>query len=95
VPSRRSAGSAGTSVGASLQLAISVALPFSETLDAKESKFKLIGSSGIVGTGAVADDPAGMALGGLTLEPGDYEIRRTAVADDGHVERGTLVFFVV
>jgi len=49
----------------------------------------------VVATGG--PDPAGtirMAIVPPTLEPGTYTVRWTAIASDGHVERGTVTFVV-
>lgn len=71
-----------------------ITLTFSETLGATKASFKLIGPSGIVGTGKVGADPAGMVLDGLALDPGSYEIQWTSASTDGHLLRGTLTFTV-
>jgi len=72
-----------------------VTLTFSEGLDPGRSSFKLIGSDGTVGTGKVTEASAEvMALDGLTLAPGAYEVRWTAGSPDGHIIRGKLTFTV-
>ncbi len=72
-----------------------VRLAFSEGLDAGKSSFRLIGPDGDVGTGLAARDGATtMTLEGLALAAGDYRIKWTAAAEDGHVERGSLAFTV-
>ncbi len=72
-----------------------VELTFSEGLDAGKSSFRLIGPDGDVGTGKAPKDGATtMALEGLALGPGDYRIKWTSVAEDGHIERGSLAFTV-
>ncbi len=73
-----------------------VTLTFSEGLDASKSSFNLIGSDGtVLGTGKAGQDGAtDMTLDGLALVPGAYGIKWTSVAEDGHVERGTLSFSV-
>jgi copper resistance protein C len=73
-----------------------VTLTFSEGLDASKSSFNVIGSDGtVLGTGKAGQDGAtDMTLGGLALVPGAYGIKWTSVAEDGHVERGTLSFNV-
>lgn len=72
-----------------------VELGFSEDLDAGKSSFRLVGPDGDVGTGHVRKGgPTSMVLGDLQLAPGEYRIKWTAAADDGHIERGTLRFTV-
>jgi methionine-rich copper-binding protein CopC len=73
-----------------------VTLEFSEGLDASKSSFRLNKDGQNIGTGrAAADGDTTMTLTGLTLEPGDYVIRWTSAADDGHLERGTIGFTVL
>ena len=72
-----------------------VSLTFSEALDTGKSSFKLLGPDGTVGTGRVTTASAKvMALDGLTLAAGAYEVRWTAASPDGHLIRGTLAFTV-
>jgi methionine-rich copper-binding protein CopC len=72
-----------------------VTLTFNEGLDAGKSSFRLIGPDGDIGTGTAARDGATrMVLAGLVLAPGEYRVKWTAAADDGHVERGSLGFSV-
>ena len=70
-----------------------VTLAFTEGLDAAKSSFRLVLDGTDVATGsASADGETTMSATDLTLEPGGYVIRWTAVAEDGHVERGRLTF---
>jgi len=72
-----------------------VVLRFTEPLLADRSSFRLIGPDGDIGTGEVDPDaPRVMRLGGLTLAPGEYEVRYTVGTDDGHVERERISFTV-
>ena len=73
-----------------------VTLAFTEGLDAAKSSFLLLRAGGEeIATGsAPGDGETTMSATDLTLGPGDYVIRWTAVADDGHVERGRLTFTV-
>jgi methionine-rich copper-binding protein CopC len=72
-----------------------VELTFSEGLDPGKSSFRLIGPDGDIGTASAPGDGATtMVLEGLVLAPGDYRIKWTAAADDGHVERGSIGFTV-
>ena len=56
----------------------------------------LIGPDGEEAANAELDAPDATMTFTLTepLDPGDYEVRWTTVADDGHVERGTIEFTV-
>ena len=68
-----------------------VTLVFSEGLDASRSSFRLNKDGANIGVGTVAaNGDTEMTLTGLALEPGDYLIRWTSAADDGHLERGQL-----
>jgi copper resistance protein C len=73
-----------------------VTLAFTEGLNAEKSTFLLLRAGGEeIATGSASGDgETTMSATDLTLEPGDYVIRWTAVADDGHVERGRLTFTV-
>jgi methionine-rich copper-binding protein CopC len=73
-----------------------VTLAFTEGLNAEKSSFLLLRAGGEeIATGsASADGETTMSATDLQLEPGDYVIRWTAVAEDGHVERGRLTFTV-
>ena len=73
-----------------------VTLAFTEGLDAEKSSFLLLRAGGEeIATGSASGDgETTMSATDLQLEPGDYVIRWTAVADDGHVERGRLTFSV-
>ncbi len=73
-----------------------ITLVFSGPLVPGKSSFTVEGPGGEVGTGRVsADDRTVMALDGLDLAPGDYEIRWTAGSEDGHIVRDTLAFTVL
>ncbi len=73
-----------------------VTLAFTEGLDAGKSSFQLLRAGGDeIATGSASGDgETTMSAIDLTLGPGDYVIRWTAVAEDGHVERGRLTFSV-
>ena len=72
-----------------------VTLTFTEGLEAAKSSFRIVKDGTDVATGSAQDDgDLFMTATNLALEPGDYVIRWTAVADDGHVERGRLTFAV-
>ena len=73
-----------------------VTLAFTEGLNASKSSFLLLRAGGEeIATGSASGDgETTMSATDLELEPGDYVIRWTAVADDGHVERGRLTFSV-
>jgi methionine-rich copper-binding protein CopC len=72
-----------------------VTLAFTEGLNAEKSSFRLVKDGTDVATGSASGDgETTMSAIDLTLVPGDYVIRWTAVADDGHVERGRLTFTV-
>jgi methionine-rich copper-binding protein CopC len=73
-----------------------IQLTFSEGLDAAKSSFRLNESGTTIGSGkAAADGDTVMTLDGLALDPGDYVIRWTSAADDGHLERGVVQFTVL
>jgi len=72
-----------------------ITLTFSEGLDASKSSFKVLGPDGEAGVGKAPEDGSTvMAATGLALGPGTYTVEWTAVAEDGHVERGTFEFTV-
>ena len=73
-----------------------VTLAFTEGLDADEELVPPRPRTGRdVATGSASGDgETTMSATDLTLAPGRYVIRWTAVADDGHVERGRLTFTV-
>jgi copper resistance protein C len=72
-----------------------VTLTFTEAIDASKSSFRIVLDGNDVATGAVTEAGSEtMQATNLTLGPGDYVIRWTSVADDGHVERGRLTFTV-
>ena len=73
-----------------------VTLAFTEGLDAEKSSFLLLRAGGEeIATGSASGDgETTMSATDLQLDPGEYVIRWTAVADDGHVERGRLTFAV-
>jgi methionine-rich copper-binding protein CopC len=71
---------------------------FSEELEPDPSSIQLRDPAGdTVATGAVdPDDPTRLVITDVpVLEPGEYQIRWTAVGDDGHLERGRYSFTVV
>jgi methionine-rich copper-binding protein CopC len=72
-----------------------ITLTFTEGLDASKSSFRV----GLDGTDVAPGKPdengsEGMPAPGLDLAPGDYVIRWTSAAEDGHLERGRLTFTV-
>ena len=72
-----------------------VTLAFTEGLNAEKSSFRVVLDGADVATGgASGDGETTMSATDLTLAPGAYVIRWTAVAEDGHVERGRLTFTV-
>ena len=74
-----------------------VVLTFNGPLVADRSTFVLAGPGGEVGRGSVDPDaPGTMGLAVSGLAPGAYEVRWTAVADDGHneIRRDTLSFSI-
>lgn len=74
---------------------VRITLTFDEALDPTKSSFKLVRDGVTMGTGKVTTAGAKvMALDGLVLAPGGYEVRWTAGATDGHILRGTLTFTV-
>jgi methionine-rich copper-binding protein CopC len=72
-----------------------IVLTFTEPLG-DDSEADLIGPDGDQAASAEVDAPDATMTFTLTapLDPGDYEVRWTTVADDGHVERGTIEFTV-
>lgn len=72
-----------------------VVLSFSEALG-DASTAELTGQDGTTVASAEVDAPGGSMTITLaaTLDPGEYEVQWTTVADDGHVERGTISFTV-
>jgi methionine-rich copper-binding protein CopC len=72
-----------------------ITLTFTEGLDASKSSFRVVLDGNDVATGTADEDGSeAMQATGLNLAPGDYVIRWTSVADDGHVERGRTTFTV-
>ena len=73
-----------------------VTLAFTEGLNASKSSFLLLRAGGEeIATGSASGDgETTMSATDLELEPGDYVIRWTAVADVGDVERGLVSFSV-
>lgn len=72
-----------------------VELTFTEGLVQAKSSIRLVGPDGEVGTAKPARDGAKVIrLEDLALGPGEYTVKWTAGADDGHVERGTIRFTV-
>jgi methionine-rich copper-binding protein CopC len=73
-----------------------ITLTFSEGVNAKKSSFDLKQGGTVLGTGkAAADGDATMTLDGVSLDPGDYAIQWTSVAEDGDLLRGTIGFTVL
>ncbi len=75
----------------------SVVIIYDDDLDPAKSKFIVVDAGGAtVATGAViAASAKTMEADRLTLAPGAYETRWTAVAPDGDLTRGTIAFTVV
>lgn len=72
-----------------------VTLTFTEGLDASKSSFRIVLDGNDVATGSADEDGSEvMTATDLTLAPGDYVIRWTSAAEDGHLERGRLTFTV-
>jgi methionine-rich copper-binding protein CopC len=72
-----------------------ITLRFTEGLDASKSSFRVVLDGNDVATGRADKDGAEvMQATTLDLAPGDYVIRWTAAAEDGHIERGRLTFTV-
>jgi len=71
---------------------------FTEALDASKSSLEVRDAAGSVvasgGSELVAADGITMTLPVAALENGTYEVRWTAAAKDGHIERGTFEFTV-
>lgn len=84
--------------GATLDVAPDeVVLTFNGPLVPDRSSFVLAGPGGEVGRGSVAPGaPDTMALSVPGLAPGSYEVRWTAVAEDGHneIRRDTFAFSI-
>jgi methionine-rich copper-binding protein CopC len=72
-----------------------IVLDFTEAL-ADGSEADLLGPAGTSVASATVDGPGAQMTFELdaALEPGDYEVRWTGVALDGHVDRGTVQFTV-
>jgi LPXTG-motif cell wall-anchored protein len=73
-----------------------IELLFTEAVSEGSSLELRSSSDAVIATGG--PDPAGttrMTLTPADLAPGGYTVRWTAVADDGHVERGTVAFTVL
>jgi methionine-rich copper-binding protein CopC len=70
-----------------------VSMTFSEGL-AKESGAELVGSAGTLPATTAVDGSSMTLTPDTALVEGDFEIRWTSVADDGHIERGTIHFTV-
>lgn len=72
-----------------------ITLTFTEGLDASKSSFRVVLDGTDVATGKADEDGSEvMQATNLDLAPGDYVIRWTSSADDGHIERGRLTFTV-
>ena len=72
-----------------------ILLAFTEAMSAG-SEAELRGPTGTIVATATVDGPGATMTFTLdaALEPGEYEVRWTTFADDGHVERGTFGFTV-
>jgi copper resistance protein C len=72
-----------------------IVLRFTEAL-AEGSEADLLGSDGSTIASADVDQPGATMTFELAsdLDPGEYEVRWTGVAQDGHVDRGTFGFSV-
>ena len=70
-----------------------IVMTFTEGLQAA-SKADLVGGSGTLPSSTTVDGKSMTLTPASPLIEGDYEIRWTSVADDGHIERGTLAFTV-
>lgn len=85
--------------GASVPAPSEVVATFSEALVGERSSMEVrdAGGATLARGGLDPADPKGrtMRVELPPLEPGTYTVRWTAVADDGHVERGTFSFRVV
>jgi methionine-rich copper-binding protein CopC len=72
-----------------------ITLTFTEGLDASKSSFRVVLDGTDVATGKPDENGSEvMQATGLDLAPGDYVIRWTSAAEDGHLERGRLTFTV-
>lgn len=74
-----------------------IVLTFNGPIVADRSSFVVEGPGGEVGRGGVDPDaPDTMVLAAPRLQPGTYQVRWTAVADDGHneIRRDTFVFSI-
>src|SRR5690349_5428643 len=72
-----------------------ITLTFTEGLDASKSSFEVVLDGNEVATGKADKDGSDtMEATGLDLAPGEYTIRWTSAAEDGHLERGSLSFTV-
>jgi hypothetical protein len=72
-----------------------ITLTFTEGLDASKSSFVVVLGGTDVATGKADENGSEtMQASGLDLAPGEYAIRWTSAAEDGHIERGTLTFTI-
>jgi hypothetical protein len=72
-----------------------ITLTFTEGLDASKSSFRVVLDGADVATGKADENGSEtMEATGLDLAPGDYVIRWTSAAEDGHIERGRLTFTI-
>jgi len=72
-----------------------ITLVFDDDLDPARSSFAVRGASGDAAAGHVsATDARTMTASALSLAPGAWEIRWTAVASDGDLTRGTVDFTI-
>ena len=70
-----------------------IVMTFTEGLQAA-SKADLVGGSGTLPSSTSVDGKTMTLTPATPLIEGDYEIQWTSVADDGHIERGSLAFTV-
>jgi methionine-rich copper-binding protein CopC len=70
-----------------------IVMTFTEGLQ-PASKADLVGGSETLPSSTTVDGKTMTLTPASALIEGDYEIRWTSVADDGHIERGTLAFTV-
>lgn len=71
-----------------------IVMTFTEAV-ASESRAELIVGAGKVAATTGVDGTTITLTPDVALTEGEYEVRWTSVADDGHIERGTIRFTVV
>jgi methionine-rich copper-binding protein CopC len=75
-----------------------VTLTFTEGLDASKSSIRVLGPDGateVAEARPARDGARRITADDLVLAPGEYVVRWTAAAEDGHIERGRVTFTVV